>query len=107
MSDRARDWVWRSRGLTPRRRVVLLALAHHADGDGEIDLPALGVLERMSGLSRRGIVKTLNALQAAGLIARGRGECDGSARYRLLLDGAGSAPAGPGNKPEAGSKHVP
>jgi DNA-binding MarR family transcriptional regulator len=97
MSNRARDWVWRSRGLTPARRVVLLALAHHADGDGEIDLPALGVLERMTGLSRRGIVKTLNGLQAAGLIARGRGECDGSATYRLLLDDAGSAPAGPGD----------
>jgi len=107
MSNHERDWAWRSRGLTPTRRVVLLALAQHANGDGETDLFALGVLERMTGLSRRGIVKTLNALQAAGLITRGRGECDGSATYRLLLDGAGSAPAHPGNNREGGSKHAP
>ena len=107
MNDRARKWAWRTRGLTPTRRVVLLALAQHTDGDGEVDLPTLGVLERMTGLSRRGIVKTLNALQAAGLIARGRGECHESATYRLLLDGAGSAPASPGDERETGSEHVP
>jgi DNA-binding MarR family transcriptional regulator len=106
MNDRARKWAWRCRGLTPTRRVLLLALAQHADGDGETDLPALGVLERMTGLSRRGIVKTLNALQAAGLIARGRGECDGSVTYRLLLDGAGPALANPENNREGGSKRV-
>lgn len=107
MNDHARDWAWRSRGLTPTRRVVLLALAQQTDGDGETYLLSLGVLERMTGLSRRGVVKTLNALEAAGLIAGERGECDGSTTYRLLLDGAGSALASPGNNRDGGSKHVP
>lgn len=107
MSDRAWDWAWRCRGLASTRRLVLLALAEHADDDGETCLRALGRLERMTGLSRRGVAKTLNALEAARLIAREQGERDGSTMYRLLLDRPGSAPESPGNNREGGAEHGP
>jgi hypothetical protein len=54
MSPRALDWVWANRGLAPRLRLVLLALAAHADAHGESWVASLGQLERMTCLSRRG-----------------------------------------------------
>jgi DNA-binding MarR family transcriptional regulator len=107
MSERAWNWAWVCRGLTPTLRLVLLALAEHAGDDGETCLPALGRLERMTGLSRRGVAKTLNALEATGLIAREPGECHGSTTYRLLLDRPGSAPDSPGNNRNGGAENEP
>ena len=104
MSERAWDWAWRCRGLTPARRLVLLALAEHAEYNGETCMPAPGLLRRMTGLSRRGVAKTLNALEAVRLIAREPGGCDGATRYRLLLDRPGSALDCPGAKREGGPK---
>jgi hypothetical protein len=57
MSRRARDWAWGCRGLKPVQRLVLLALAELADDNGEHFFPSLGLLERMTELSRRGITK--------------------------------------------------
>jgi hypothetical protein len=34
MNDRAWDWAWHCRGLTPTQRLVLLALAEQAGEDG-------------------------------------------------------------------------
>ena len=104
MNDAAWDWAWHCRGLTQTRRLVLLALAERADDEGETCLPPLRRLERMTGLSRRGIAKTLNALEAAGLVARERDECDGSTAYRLLLDHPGSVLDSPGNCREQGAE---
>jgi DNA-binding MarR family transcriptional regulator len=104
MSERAWDWAWRCRGLTPARRLVLLALAEHAGDNGETCMPAPGLLRRMTGLSRRGVAKTLNALEAVRLIAREPGGCDGATRYRLLLDRPGPALDCPGAKREDGPK---
>ncbi|MGA7982053.1 MAG: helix-turn-helix domain-containing protein [Chromatiaceae bacterium] len=104
MNDRAWDWAWHCRGLTPTQRLVLLALAEQAGEDGETCLPPLRRLERMTGLSRRGIAKTLHALEATGWIARERAEYDGATAYRLLLDGAGSASESSGNDREGGAK---
>ena len=106
MSERAWDWAWHCRGLTPTQRLALLALAEHANDDGATCLPPLRRMERMTGLSRRGIAKTLNALEVAGLIARERGESDGSTTYRLLLDRPGSALDSPGKTSEGGCQHV-
>jgi len=84
MSRRARDWAWARQGLTPAQRLVLLALAEHADDCGERCFPSLGLLERMTELSRRGITKALNALEGA-FIERDRGGPGRATRYRLLL----------------------
>ena len=107
MSERAWDWAWRRRGLTPTRRLVLLALAEYAEDNGETCMPAPWLLRRMTGLSRRGVAKTLNALEAAGLIASEPGGCDGATRYWLLLDRPGSAMNCPGAKREDGSNDGP
>jgi DNA-binding MarR family transcriptional regulator len=107
MNDRALDWAWHCHGLTPTQRIVLLALAEQAAEDGATCRPPLRRLERMTGLSRRGVAKTLNALEAARLIAREQGECDGSTTYRLLIDRPGSAPESPGNNREGGAEHGP
>jgi DNA-binding HxlR family transcriptional regulator len=44
-------------------------LAEYAEDNGETCMPAPWLLRRMTGLSRRGVAKTLNALETAGLIA--------------------------------------
>jgi DNA-binding MarR family transcriptional regulator len=106
MNDHAWDWAWHRRGLTPTQCLVLLALAEQAAEDGATCLPPLRRLERMTGLSRPGIAKTLNALETAGLIFREQAEDDGSTSYRLLLDGSGLASESPGNDLEGGAKHV-
>jgi len=92
--------------LTPTQRLVLLALAEYADDEGATSLPSLRRLERMTSLSRRGIAKTLNALEAAGLIARDEGECAGATAYRLFLDRPASRLDSHENDLEGGSKHV-
>ncbi len=68
MSRRARDWAWGRQGLTPAQRLVLLALAEHADDNGESCFPSLGLLERMTELSRRGITKALSGLDGFGTV---------------------------------------
>ena len=82
-------------------------LAEHAGDNGETCMPAPGLLRRMTGLSRRGVAKTLNALEAVRLIAREPSGCEGATRYRLLLDRPGSALDCPGAKREGGPKDGP
>jgi len=101
MSRRARDWAWARYGLTPAQRLVLLALAEHADDHGESCFPSLGLLERMTELSRRGITKALNGLDGA-LIERDRGGPRRATRYRLLLCArSGDERASEGREPSA------
>ncbi len=84
MSCRARDWAWSRKGLTLAQRVVLLALAEHADENGTSCFPSLGLLERTTELSRRGLTKALSGLDGA-LIERDRGGPGRATNYRLLL----------------------
>jgi hypothetical protein len=107
MSERAWDWAWRCRGVTLDQRLVLLALAEHADAHGECFIHSPGPLERMTELNKRRMAKVLDALEAAQLIVAERGGFAGLTRYRLLLDGPeagasgstgdGSRPADPGS----------
>ena len=101
MSRRARDWAWGRQGLTPAQRLVLLALAEHADDHGESCFPSLGLLQRMTELSRRGITKALNGLDGA-LVERDRGGPRRATRYRLLLSARhGDEPTPEGEEPSA------
>ena len=84
MSCRARDWAWSCKGLTLAQRVVLLALAERADENGTSCFPSLGLLERTTGLSRRGLTKALSELDG-DLIERDRGGPGRATNYRLLL----------------------
>jgi DNA-binding MarR family transcriptional regulator len=93
MSRRARDWVWDNRAFAPRVRLVLLALAEHADAHGESCVASLRQLERMTCLSRREVTKALTALEAAQLIVRGA-NMGGALRCRRLqmTSAVGEAP---------------
>jgi len=84
VSRAARDWAWSQSGLTPAQRLVLLALAEHADTEGGSCFPSIGTLERMTGLSRRGVTKALEALDGRW-IARERGGPGQVTRYRLRI----------------------
>ena len=107
MSRRARDWAWGRQGLTPAQRLVLLALAEHADDHGESCFPSLGLLQRMTELSRRGITKALNGLDGA-LIERDRGGPRRATRYRLLLSArSGDERTPDGGEPSALGNPVP
>lgn len=90
MSRVARDWAWSCQGLTPAQRLVLLALAEHADENGTSCFPSLGLLERLTELSRRGITKALSGLDGA-LIERDRGGPGRATNYRLLLSSQSGA----------------
>ena len=70
--------------MTPAQRLVLLALAEHADTEGGSCFPSIGTLERMTGLSRRGVTKALEALDGRW-IARERGGPGQVTRYRLRI----------------------
>jgi hypothetical protein len=82
MSREARDWAWRQ-AVTPTQKLVLLALAERADVAGAC-WPSLSALERVTGLSRRGLTKTLAGLDGA-LLERIAGGANRSTRYRLRL----------------------
>ena len=71
MSRAARDWAWDCRGLTPAQRLVLLALAEHADEAGGC-WPSLSRLAARAELDRRTVTRSLAALEARGLIHRAR-----------------------------------
>ncbi|UHD15031.1 DnaT-like ssDNA-binding domain-containing protein [Thiocapsa bogorovii] len=71
MSRAARDWAWDCRGLTPAQRLVLLALAEHADEAGDC-WPSLSRLAARAEVDRRTVTRCLAALEARGLIQRTR-----------------------------------
>jgi hypothetical protein len=49
-------------------KLVLLALADHANDEGESAYPGLTKLERKTGMSRQGVIDILSALRYNGLI---------------------------------------
>ena len=66
MSIAARDWAWGLQ-IAPPQKLVLLALAEHAN-DGCECWPSLSRLATMTGLARSTVAEALNALEAAHLI---------------------------------------
>ena len=75
--------------MTPAQRLVLLALAEHANQDGGSCFPSIGTLESMTGLTRRGVTKALDALDGA-VLRRERGGPGQVTRYRLLVNEPGA-----------------
>ncbi len=61
MSAAARDWAW-SRAVPPAHKLVLLALAEHADPVGQC-WPSIARLTADTGLARSTVVTALNALE--------------------------------------------
>ncbi|HEV7458885.1 MAG TPA: helix-turn-helix domain-containing protein [Roseococcus sp.] len=89
MSIQAIAWAWAIR-TTPTRKLVLLALADHADQNGEC-YPSLARIAAHTGLSERGIRIALREMEADGTIETKHGGGNRASVYRLPVDGEHSA----------------
>lgn len=82
MSYSATKWAWGIEGLTSTQRLVLLALAWEADGDGNCELPIEGVLV-LTGLKKSAVFSVLDELVSGGFLFKQREYR--SVRYKLHL----------------------
>jgi hypothetical protein len=89
MSIQAIAWAWAIR-TTPTRKLVLLALADHADHNGEC-YPSLARIATHTGLSERGIRIALREMEADGTITTKHGGGARASVYRLPLHGSENA----------------
>jgi len=98
-------WAFRQRVGSPMAKLALLALAdHHNDETGTDPFPAIETIAAETEMNERSVRRHLDALEAAGLIARrsrGRGKC-----YRLSLPPkpdteSGEAPSSPPTTPDS------
>jgi hypothetical protein len=67
MSFAALQWAWRQPAARQSTKLVLLALAHCANGEN-LTWPSLAALGEMTGVSRRAIARELKHLKRASLI---------------------------------------
>ena len=85
MSWRQLPAIWREAGLAPTEKLVLLALAYHANGLGESAYPAQATLAQMCGVSLPTIKRALRSLRNRRLIVPdGKGR-KGTIRYSIAL----------------------
>ena len=61
--------VWKL-DLSSPQKIVLLALADHAHHDGKSAYPSVDLLVRKTGLSRRGVQRSLRQLEESGYLTR-------------------------------------
>ena len=101
-------WAFRQRVGSPMAKLVLLSLAdHHNDETGTDPFPAIETIAAETEMNERSVRRHLEALEAAGLIARrarGRGKA-----YRLSLHPKpdtepGEAPSSPPTIPDTVSR---
>lgn len=92
MSLKATTHAWRTGGISPTAKLVLLAIADHADDEG-VAWPSIGRIEAFTGLARSSVCRLLDELEAAGLIERKRGGPVGreSTRYRVKWSDHGTS----------------
>lgn len=80
------SWVWEHSRSKLSARLVLLAIADHANGDGLDAYPSTTQLMRKTGLSERGVQKAIAELVELGELlvttGGGRGKTN---RYRVLM----------------------
>jgi hypothetical protein len=67
----------------PLLKLVLLALADHANDEGESAYPSLNTLERKTALAHQSVINTLKALKQSGLILRAGQSRRGTTNYSL------------------------
>jgi biotin operon repressor len=63
------SWAWQQDTPNASAKLVLLAIADHANGDGYC-WPSMGRIGRMVGLSLRQVSNHVTALEAAGLVVK-------------------------------------
>ena len=69
MSREARDWAWVQKDITAPEKLVLLALAEHAD-DAGVCYPGANRLGKRCNLARTTVVGHVNTLERAGLLKK-------------------------------------
>lgn len=88
MSITASKWAWEQK-ISPSEKLVLLVIADHADDQGGSAFPSLERMAQRTGLSRRTVIRAVQALANAGLVAVGkmRGRINACNTYSLALKG--------------------
>lgn len=89
MSIQAIAWAF-AQAIPPSAKLVLLALADHADSDGHC-WPGIERLVEMTSLGRSSVIRSLAALEQHGMIERVR-RSNRSNTYRLGVVGVTMAP---------------
>lgn len=87
MSNKAINWAWEIQGLSPVERLVLLAIADHAD-ESHSSYPGQELLARRSCCSVRTVQRVLPRLEELGILSRVRRYVEGgrtSDRYVLRV----------------------
>ncbi len=69
MSIAASKWAWTTE-TDPTAKLVLLALADHANGATALAWPSIARLVALTGLSERAVQQALRRLEAEGKVAR-------------------------------------
>lgn len=84
MSGHPKDWAW-SQDISPTQKLVLLALARHADKAGRC-WPKMTTLMSMTGLKKRTVIYAVNELCRLELITREAGMGRSTSRYQLITE---------------------
>lgn len=71
MSITALNWAWSQKAPTSTAKLVLVALADHANGEGEC-YPSMARVAELAQCSTRQVSRCVEALEAAGLVTRKR-----------------------------------
>jgi len=86
VSVRVMSWVWEHSRARPTQRLVLLAIADHANDRGVEAYPSMVTLMAKTGLSERGIRKATTELVALGELAVAyKGGPRGCNRYAVVI----------------------
>jgi biotin operon repressor len=75
--------------IPPSNKLVLLAMAEHANGEGSSCYPSIGTLMKETSLSRRSVQTVIRQLEKAGLLVRigkARGGRSVTTEYSLSLE---------------------
>jgi hypothetical protein len=85
MSVRVMTWVWQNGPTDPTERLILLALADHANDQGEC-YPSMAGIAAKASVTERGARGIMRRLEAGGWVSTkvggGRG---GKSNYRVLM----------------------
>ena len=72
--------------LRPVEKLVLLALADHANDDGGQCFPSVGRIALKTSLSRRGVQKVYRRLEAKGILVPIGQRWEGMTEYRIVVE---------------------
>jgi hypothetical protein len=94
MSGKVSGWVW-DLDLPQNQKFILLAYADHADHEGKHVFPAVDLICKKTGYSRRSVQNITKALRLRGLLVPEGGQAGGrgiSAHWSIPIKGANPAP---------------